>query len=122
MEMSLLHRDGERDFGSRWSRRFGWKFPIGPDPRYAGADSAVFVSEAAGRAGQLGWRIDHVDATIIAQRPRLATHVPAFRANIARIAALEENRINIKVTSTDEVGAIGNGDGIASQAIVTLRR
>lgn len=71
---------------------------------------------------KMGWEIDHLDATIIAQRPRLAAHVPDFEANIADAMGTETDRVNLKVTSTDEVGAIGQGEGIAAQAIVTLRR
>ena len=117
----LLHAVASAILGAAGLGDLGGNFPS-TDPRYAGADSAMFVSEAAGRTAELGWRIDHVDATVIAQRPRLATHIPAFRANIARIAEVDEDRINVKVTSTDEVGAIGNGEGIAAQAIVTLCR
>ncbi len=117
----LMHVVASAVLGAAGLGDLGSNFPSS-DPRYEGADSARFVSESVARAKELGWQIDHIDATVIAQRPRLSGHVAAFRTNIARIAATQEDRINVKVTSTDEVGAIGNGEGIAAQAIVTLCR
>ena len=64
--------------------------------------------------------MSHVDATIIAQSPRLSSVVPDMMANIGVISGLENSSINVKVTSTDHVGAIGAGKGIAAQAIATL--
>ena len=67
-----------------------------------------------------GWLVDHVDATIIAQRPRLATEALSMAARIGEITGLENSSINIKITSTDSVGAIGDGEGIAAQVVATL--
>ena len=64
--------------------------------------------------------MSHVDATIIAQKPRLASVVPHIVANIGVISGMESSSINVKVTSTDHVGAIGAGKGIAAQTIATL--
>ena len=63
-----------------------------------------------------------MDATVIAQKPRLASHVASFESNIAGVIGIGVERVNVKITSTDEVGAIGQGEGIAAQAIVTLVR
>ena len=69
---------------------------------------------------EAGWLVDHVDATIIAQRPRLSSEAPKMEAQIGAISGLENTDINVKITSTDQVGAIGAGEGIAAQAIATL--
>ena len=117
----LLHAVASAILGAAGLGDLGGRFPS-TDPRYAGADSSMFIRQAIQDAGQLGWQLEHLDATVIAQRPRLAAHVPNFEANIAATMNVETVRVNVKVTSTDEVGAIGQGDGIAAQAVVTLRR
>ena len=117
----LLHSVASAILGAAGLGDLGGHFPSS-DPRYKNADSAIFVREAVTKAGKLGWRVDHVDATVIAQRPRLAAQVPAFRANVARAMSTDVARVNVKITSTDEVGAIGQGEGIAAQAIATLCR
>ena len=116
----LFHAVASAILGAAGLGDLGGMFPSS-DARYAGVESKIFVSEAAAKAVDLGWQIDHLDATVIAQRPRLAAHVPNFCFNIATAADIEPTRVNVKITSTDEVGAIGNGDGIAAQAIATLR-
>ena len=117
----LLHTVASAILGAAGLGDLGGRFPS-MDPRYAGADSSTFIRDATLEAKEMGWNIDHLDATVIAQRPRLAAHVPDFEANIADAIDTETDRVNVKVTSTDEVGAIGQGEGIAAQAIVTLRR
>ena len=117
----LMHAVASAILGAAGLGDLGGNFPSS-DPTFAGADSALFIRKAVRRAASLGWHVEHLDATVIAQRPRLAKHVPKFETNIALAMGTEEERINVKVTSTDEVGAIGSGEGIAAQAIVTLRR
>ncbi len=117
----LLHAVASAILGAAGLGDLGGMFPSS-NPRYADTDSALFVREAATRAESQGWSIDHVDATVIAQRPRLAPHVPAFRSNLAEAIQNDIGSVNVKITSTDEVGAIGRGEGIAAQAIVTICR
>lgn len=117
----LLHAVASAILGAAGLGDLGGSFPS-TDRRYRDVDSAFFVSQAVSKAGASGWRIDHVDATVIAQRPRLASYVPDFQSNIARALAIDAERVNVKVTSTDRVGAIGNGEGIAAQAVATLCR
>ena len=117
----LLHAVASAVLGAAGLGDLGGNFPSS-DPKFRDVDSAFFVGQAVAKAGESGWRIDHIDATVIAQWPRLAPHVPAFRSNIARVLATEVERVNVKVTSTDQVGSIGRGEGIAAQAIATLRR
>ena len=67
-----------------------------------------------------GARLVHADLTLICERPRLARHQPAMRANVARLLGVTEGRVNVKVTSTDGLGFTGRGEGIAGQATVTM--
>ena len=121
------HADGDVRFraiacevvGAAGLGDLGGRFPSS-DRRYANYDSAKFIEESARLARQAGWLVDHVDATIIAQRPRLGSETPRMAAQLGAIEGLANSSINIKVTSTDQVGAIGDGEGIAAQAIVTL--
>ncbi len=115
----LLHVVASAILGAAGLGDLGGNFPSS-DPRYRDVDSDFFVGQAVSKANESGWRVDHIDATVIAQQPQLATHVPAFRSNIARALSTEVDRINVKVTSTDHVGSIGQGEGIAAQAIATL--
>lgn len=117
----LLHAVASAILGAAGLGDLGGRYPS-TDPKYTDVDSSTFIRDATLKARALGWCIDHLDATVIAQRPRLAAYVPDFEANIAAGMSTEVDRVNVKVTSTDEVGAIGQGEGIAAQAIVTLRR
>jgi len=117
----LMHAVASGILGASGLGDLGGNFPS-DDPKYAGFDSARFIRESTIRAASLGWSVDHVDTMVIAQRPRLAAHAPAFEWNIAQAIGIEIERVNAKITSTDEVGAIGKGEGIAAQAIVTLVR
>ena len=117
----LLHTVASAILGAAGLGDLGGNFPSS-DPRYRDVDSAFFVRQAMSRASESGWNIDHIDATVIAQRPRLASYVPTFRSSIARTLNTEVERVNVKVTSTDGIGAIGSGEGIAAQAIATLCR
>ncbi len=117
----LMHAVASAILGAAGLGDLGGNFPSS-DPKYAGANSALFIQAATKRAASLGWHVAHLDAIVIAQHPRLANHLPQFASNIALAIGTQEDRVNIKVTSTDEVGAIGAGEGIASQAIVTLCR
>jgi 2-C-methyl-D-erythritol 2,4-cyclodiphosphate synthase len=92
------------------------------DPRYAGAPSSVFVNEALRRAGQAGWRLTNADCTIVAQRPRLAVHRIAIADGVNRLVGVEPGTVSVKSTSTDALGTIGRGEGIACLAVVLLER
>jgi 2-C-methyl-D-erythritol 4-phosphate cytidylyltransferase/2-C-methyl-D-erythritol 2,4-cyclodiphosphate synthase len=115
----LFHAIASAILGAAGLGDLGGRFPSS-DKRYEDYDSAQFVEESARLALKTGWLVDHVDATIIAQQPRLASEVPRMNEQLSVIDGIENSTINIKVTSTDHVGAIGTGEGIAAQAIVTL--
>jgi len=115
----LMHAIASAILGAAGLGDLGGRFPSSDD-RYAGFDSAQFIAESSRLALEAGWMVAHVDATVIAQRPRLAAHAPAMQRNIAVIEGLENSTVNVKITSTDHVGAIGAGEGIAAQAVATL--
>lgn len=115
----LFHAIASAILGAAGLGDLGGRFPSS-DERYAGFDSAQFIAESARLAAEAGWLVSHLDATIIAQRPRLASEAPKMASKLADIDGLDQTSINVKVTSTDHVGAIGAGEGIAAQAVATL--
>lgn len=115
----LFHSIASAILGAAGLGDLGGRFPSS-DERYAGFDSARFIAESVKLASEAGWLVSHVDATIIAHKPRLASEASKMAAQIGLINGLENSSINIKVTSTDHIGAIGAGEGIAAQAIASL--
>jgi 2-C-methyl-D-erythritol 2,4-cyclodiphosphate synthase len=87
------------------------------DPAYAGADSIELLAYVVGRARALGWSVANADCTVIAQRPRLAPHLDAMTA---RLGAVLEAPVNVKATTTEQLGALGRGEGIGATAVVLL--
>jgi 2-C-methyl-D-erythritol 2,4-cyclodiphosphate synthase len=88
------------------------------DPRWKGADSMALLSEVAGRVRDAGWTIDHVDATVMAEAPRLSPHKPAIRASLEAVVG----SANVKATTGERMGFVGRGEGIAVVAVATLSR
>ena len=115
----LLHSIASAILGAANLGDLGGQFPSS-DERYINFDSTKFIAESARKALLDGWLVEHVDATIIAQRPKLAAEALSMVAKIGEIDGLDNSTINIKITSTDSVGSIGAGEGIAAQAIATL--
>lgn len=88
----------------------------------AGADSLGFVNAAAADVRAAGYEIGNVDAVVVAQRPRLAAHRDAMRSGLAGALAVDVDRVSVKATTTDRLGTIGRGEGIACWATVTVVR
>jgi 2-C-methyl-D-erythritol 4-phosphate cytidylyltransferase/2-C-methyl-D-erythritol 2,4-cyclodiphosphate synthase len=99
----------------------GRHFPSG-DERWRGASGAVFCAEVARALRAEGLAVQNVDATVIAQEPRLGGHVEAMRAALAGSLGVPLHAVSVKVKSTDGLGAVGRGEGIAAQATALLRR
>jgi len=113
----LLHAICDALLGAAGLGDIGRHFPD-TDPRFAGADSAELLRETYARVRVAGLRLGNVDATIIAQAPRMAPHIPAM---VARISALLDGApVNVKAKTTERLGAIGRGEGIAAQAVALL--
>ena len=92
------------------------------DERFKGADSMRLTEHVVGLLTERGWQINNVDVTIIAQRPKLASFIPAMRANVARVLGVEEEAVNVKATTTEKLGFTGRGEGIASEAVASIIR
>ncbi|MFP8880387.1 MAG: 2-C-methyl-D-erythritol 2,4-cyclodiphosphate synthase, partial [Myxococcota bacterium] len=90
------------------------------DSTLEGIDSRTILDRVSARVRNAGYALANLDATIIAQAPRLAAHTAAMEDVIAGLLGVATDRVNVKVTSTDRLGAIGRGEGIAAQAVVLL--
>jgi 2-C-methyl-D-erythritol 2,4-cyclodiphosphate synthase len=115
----LLHAIAGALLGALGLGDLGAHFPSS-DPRWKGAASGTFVRHALGLARERGYALGNLDATVIAERPRLAPHQAAMRRAIAELLGASEADVNVKLTSTDSLGAIGRGEGIAAQVVVLL--
>ena len=91
------------------------------DPRWRGAASSAFVEHALALVEARGGRLDHVDVTVIAEAPRIGPHRDAIRARMAALLRLPLQRVSIKATTTERLGFTGRGEGMAAQAVATLR-
>ncbi|MBQ8357108.1 MAG: 2-C-methyl-D-erythritol 2,4-cyclodiphosphate synthase [Clostridia bacterium] len=90
------------------------------DPTYAGADSLLLAAEVIRRVREAGYQVGNIDATIIAQKPKLAPHIPQMRENLARALGVEINAINVKATTEEKLGFSGREEGIAAHAVCLL--
>jgi len=90
------------------------------DAQYKNIDSRILLREVARRVTNEGFRIGNVDATIIAQAPKMAPHIPHMVENIAADLGVAMNAVNVKATTTEKLGYTGRGEGIAAQAVALL--
>ncbi len=90
------------------------------DAKFKDIDSRILLREALHLVRDQGFRVGNVDATIIAQRPKMAPHIPQMVAHIASDLRVERSAVNVKATTTEELGYTGRGEGIAAQAVVLL--
>jgi 2-C-methyl-D-erythritol 2,4-cyclodiphosphate synthase len=115
----LLHAIASALLGALGDGDLGRHFPSS-DPKLAGISSGVILADVAARVRAAGLVVANVDATLIAQEPRLAPHLEKMRASVAALLGIEAARVNVKATSSDGLGAIGRGEGIAAQAVALL--
>ena len=115
----LLHAITDAVLGAAGKGDLGAHFPSS-DERWAGADSTLFLAEALRMAREEGWSLANVDATVRAERPRLAAHLPAIRERVAQIAGVEAARVNVKAKSGEGLDAVGRGEAIGATAVVLL--
>ncbi len=97
----------------------GQHFPD-TDPRYKGADSIQLLQEVGCILESHGYRIENIDSTIIAQKPKLMSYLPEMRANVARALQLSVDQVSIKATTEEHLGFTGRGEGISAQAAALL--
>lgn len=91
-------------------------------PDLAGADSMRLLAGVVAAVRQRGWGVGNVDATVVAQRPRIGEHVPAIRAGLATAMEVDIDAVSVKATTTDRLGTIGRGEGIACMVTATVVR
>lgn len=115
----LLHALCDALLGAAAMGDIGGHFPD-TDTRYRGADSRVLLREVDALVQEAGYRIVNIDATIIAQAPKMAPHIPQMVNNIAADLGLARGQVNIKATTTEGLGFAGRAEGIAAQAVVLL--
>lgn len=115
----LLHAVTSALLGALGLGDLGAHFPSS-DARWKGAASSDFLRHALGLARERGYAVGNLDATVIAEQPRLAPHQAALRTRLAELLGAPEADVNVKLTSTDALGAIGRAEGIAALAVVML--
>lgn len=118
---ALLHAITDALFGAVALGDIGRHFPD-TDPTFAGADSRALLREAARRVKEAGYAIGNVDATIIAQRPKMAPHIPAMVANVAQDLDVDIKQVNIKAKTNEKLGYLGREEGIATEAVALVYR
>lgn len=117
----LLHAITDALLGGAGLGDIGRHFPD-TDVQFRGADSAVLLSEAARRVREKGWQIGNVDATVIAQAPKLAPHIPAMVARIADVLGLAAEQVNVKAKTAEKLGPVGEGRAMEARAVALLHR
>jgi 2-C-methyl-D-erythritol 2,4-cyclodiphosphate synthase len=117
----LLHAIGDAILGAAGLPDIGQQFPD-TQARWKDADSFELLREIAKRAKMGKWRVGNVDAVLIAQRPKIAPHVPAMRARIALGLDVEVECVNLRGKTAENLGALGEGLGMAAHAVCLLQR
>ncbi|HET9577441.1 MAG TPA: 2-C-methyl-D-erythritol 2,4-cyclodiphosphate synthase [Usitatibacter sp.] len=115
----LLHAICDALLGAAALGDIGRHFPDS-DPRYKGIDSRELLRHCGGLLREKGFTVVNVDATIIAQAPRMAPHIAAMVANVAADLRMDAGAVNVKATTTEHLGFSGRGEGIAAQAVCLL--
>lgn len=115
----LLHAVTSAVLGALGEGDLGQHFPSS-DPALAGVASSRLLARVTERMAERGLALGNLDATLVAQVPRLAPHLAKMRTAIAAILGADPERVNVKVTSTDHLGSIGRGEGIAAYVVVLL--
>ncbi|SJZ35628.1 2-C-methyl-D-erythritol 2,4-cyclodiphosphate synthase [Trichlorobacter thiogenes] len=115
----LLHAIADALLGALAMGDIGKHFPD-TDPAFKGADSMKLLEHVVGLIGAKGYCVGNLDATIIAQKPKMAPHIQTMRENIARACGVETDRINVKATTEEGLGFTGTGEGISAHAVVLL--
>jgi 2-C-methyl-D-erythritol 2,4-cyclodiphosphate synthase len=117
----LLHAIADALLGAAALGDIGKHFPD-TDPAHRGADSRGLLRTVVQRVREAGWTVGNIDATIIAQAPKMAPHIAQMRSNIAVDCDVELDCVSVKATTTEQLGFTGRGEGIAAQASALLMR
>lgn len=117
----LTHAVMDALLGAAGLGDIGKHFPD-TDPAYAGADSLKLLERVVNLLRENRFAVGNVDATILAQRPKLAPHIPAMRDNLARTMGVEPSQVNVKATTEEGLGFTGAGEGMAAHAVALIER
>jgi 2-C-methyl-D-erythritol 2,4-cyclodiphosphate synthase len=117
----LLHAICDALLGAAGLGDIGRHFPDS-DAAFAGIDSRILLRRVAGQLRERAWRVGNVDATIIAQAPKMAPHIARMTAHIADDLGIALDRVNVKATTTEKLGFAGRGEGIAAEAVCLIAR
>jgi 2-C-methyl-D-erythritol 2,4-cyclodiphosphate synthase len=117
----LLHAVSDAILGALALGDIGKHFPD-TDAEYKDADSYKLLVAVWKLAKEAGYKLGNIDSTIIAQRPKMAPHIPAMVARIAEALEADPSQVNVKATTTEQLGFTGRGEGIAAQSVVCLIR
>jgi 2-C-methyl-D-erythritol 2,4-cyclodiphosphate synthase len=115
----LLHAISDAMLGALALGDIGKHFPD-TDPRYAGADSRKLLEAVAALIKERGWNVGNVDATVLAQAPKLAPHISQMRENIAQSLGIDVDRVSVKATTEEKLGFTGEKLGIAAHAVCLI--
>ena len=115
----LAHAIGDAVLGALALGDLGKHFPDS-DPEWGGVSSMFMLETIRGLSAAEGARIVNVDATLIAEEPKIAPHAEAMRANIAHALGIEPSRVSVKATTNEKLGTLGRGEGIAAMAVVSV--
>ena len=115
----LAHAVMDALLGAAGLGDIGRHFPD-TDPAYAGADSLKLLAHVAELLRERGYTVGNVDATVLAQRPKLAPHISAMRDNLARAMGIAPDRVNVKATTEEGLGFTGSGEGMAAHAVALI--
>lgn len=116
---ALMHAICDAVLGALGESDIGHFFP-NTDPRWRGVASRVFLEEAARQVANRRGRIVNVDATLLAQQPKIAPHISAMKANIASALAIPPQKVGVKATTNESLGFIGREEGIAAMAVAMV--
>ena len=117
----LLHAISDALLGAAALGDIGKHFPD-TDPHWKGADSALLLREVANMVREKGYRINNIDSTVLAQKPKLSSHIPAMRKAIASACGLDVDQVSVKATTEEGLGFTGAMQGIAAHAVCLLER
>lgn len=115
----LLHAVSDALLGAAALGDIGGMFPD-TDDAFLGADSLVLLEQAVHRLKENGYRVGNIDATIIAQAPKMAPHIPAMRENIANACGVELGAVNVKATTEEHLGFTGRKEGVSAHAVALI--
>jgi 2-C-methyl-D-erythritol 2,4-cyclodiphosphate synthase len=117
----LVHAIMDALLGAIGAGDIGKHFPD-QDPQYRDADSMELLQYVVGLVKGQGFIVVNIDATVIAQRPKIADYIPEMLEKLAKALAVSQDRVNVKATTTEKLGFTGRGEGIAAQAVALLQK